>query len=143
MTRLVADGKNSWRVDTLYAGCPAARSADFIFTAGTPDVSCGSAVSMTAPAAGATVTSPVTITWTPSNGATAYRVYASLDGGPAELLARTTETTITLPLPSGTIETFVEALYRDCVSTFSPHVKFNVNKGAACDAHKAATLAAP
>jgi hypothetical protein len=143
MTRLVADGKNSWRVDTLYAGCPAARSADFVFTAGTPDVSCGSAVAVTAPAAGAAVTSPVTMTWTPSNGATAYRVYASLDGGPAELLARTTETTVTLPLPSGTIEAFVEALYRDCVSTFSPHVTFTVNKAATCDAHRPATLTSP
>src|SRR5207244_12205440 len=106
-------------------------------------VSCGSADSMTSPAAGATVTSPVTMIWTPSNGATAYRVYASLDGGPAELLARTTETTVTLSLPSGTIEAFVEALYRDCASTFSPHVKFSVTQAATCNSRKPVTLVAP
>jgi hypothetical protein len=143
MTRLVGDGRDTWRVDTLYAGCPAVRSNDFAFTAGVTTVSCGSAVAVTAPTAGASVNSPVTITWTPSNGATAYRVYASLDGGPAELLARTTETNVTLPLPNGTIEAFVEALYRDCVSTFSPHVKFNVNKAATCDTHKPVTLVTP
>jgi hypothetical protein len=143
MSRIVADGKNTWRVDTLFAGCPAVKSPDFSFTAGVA-TSCGTSISVTAPANGATVTSPVTAAWTSVNAATAYRVYASVDGGDAEIIARTaTATTKSLSLPSGSIELFVEALFDTCPSIFSPHVKFTVSKATTCDSHKPATLVSP
>ena len=142
MTRLVSDGANTWHVDTQFAGCPDVHSANFSFTAGAPST-CGGSLAVTAPAAGATVTSPVTASWTAVNNATAYRVWASLDGGDPELIARTTNTSRSLGLPSGNLELFVEALFDTCPSIFSPHVKFTVSKAATCDAHKPATLVAP
>jgi hypothetical protein len=147
LKRLVGDGRNVWRVDTTYAGCPDVRSADFTFTAGTA-ATCGGSIIVTAPAEGSTVTAPVTATWTAVNGASAYRVYASLNGGPAELIARTTGTSRSLSLPSGDVELFVEVLFdltaaSNCPSIFSPRVKFTVAKAANCDNHRPATLIAP
>src|SRR5205823_6611782 len=69
LTRLVGDGKSSWRVDTMYIGCPDVRSGDFTFTAGTT-TTCGGTINLLAPASNATVTSPVTLTWTAVANAT-------------------------------------------------------------------------
>ncbi|MEK6372258.1 MAG: hypothetical protein AABO58_06140 [Acidobacteriota bacterium] len=145
LKRLVGDGSNTWRIDTTYAGCADVRSADFTFTAGTA-ATCGGSIIVTAPAEGSTVAPPVTATWTAVDGASAYRVYASLDGGAPELIARTTATSRSLPLPSGNIELFVEVLFdpaSNCPSIFSPHVKFAVAKAATCDSHRPVTLIAP
>src|SRR5262245_54768749 len=68
LARLVGDGRNTWRVDTLYAGCPAVKSGDFSFTAGVTTTSCGTSINVTAPGNGATVTSPVNAVWTAVNG---------------------------------------------------------------------------
>ena len=142
LTRLVGDGKNTWRVDTLYPDCPRVRSAELTFNAGAP-ANCGAAAAITAPAASATVTSPVNVTWNGVTGAITYRLWASIDGAPAELLARTADTSRILQLPSGAIELFIETLFANCPSTFSPHVKFTVSKNATCDTHRAVTLTAP
>jgi hypothetical protein len=149
LRRLAGDGKHIWRVDTTYAGCPDVRSAEFTFTAGTT-TTCGGSIIVTAPADGSTVTAPVTASWTAVAGASAYRVYAALNGGAPELIARTTATSRVLPLPSGVIELFVEVLFdaastanATCPSIFSPHVKFTVSKAATCDTHRPATLTAP
>jgi len=142
LRRLAGDGRHTWRVDTTYAGCPDVRSADFTFTAGTA-ATCGGSIIVTAPAEGSTVTAPVTASWTAVNGASAYRVYASLNGGAPELIARTTGTSRSLPLPSGGIELFVEVLFDSCPSIFSPHVKFTVAAAAACASHRPVTLVAP
>jgi hypothetical protein len=144
LSRLVGDGKNTWRVDTLYAGCPAVRSGDFTFTAGgTATCVVVTNFQVTAPASGATVTSPVNASWSAVNGASAYRIYASLDGGDPEMIARTSSTSRSLLLPSGSIELFIEALVDNCGSIFTPHVKFNVNKATTCDAHRPVTLVSP
>src|SRR5262249_6278993 len=144
LSKLVGDGKNTWRVDTLYAGCPAVRSGDFTFTAGSA-TPCGTPgnFQITAPAAGSTVTSPVNAAWGAVSGATSYRVFASLDGGDPEIVARTTNTAATLSLPSGGIELFIEALTDGCGSLFTPHLKFTVSKAATCDTHRPVTLVSP
>jgi hypothetical protein len=142
MTRLVGDGANNWRVDTLFAGCPAVSSATFTFTAGSQPCISLLLFEIGSPSNGATVSSPVTVTWGPETSATAYRIYASIDGGDPELIARTTGNSKTLSLPSGNIELFVEAL-TPCGSTFTSHVTFTVTKAAGCDLHHAASLVAP
>src|SRR5207247_1016117 len=74
-----------------------------------------------------------------------YRIYAAFDGGTPEIIARTNATNMSLSLPSGNIELFVEALISNCAGTpvFTPHVKFTVTKATTCDAHRPVTLVAP
>jgi hypothetical protein len=142
LTRIVANGPNTWRVHTLYAGCPAVRSADFPFIAGAT-ANCGAAAFITSPSNNANVNSPVTVTWNGVAGAISYRIWGSLDGASPELLTRTADTSRILALPSGAIDLYIETLFANCPPTFSSHVKFNVTKAANCDAHKPVTLTAP
>ncbi|MEO6259164.1 MAG: hypothetical protein ABIP63_02400 [Thermoanaerobaculia bacterium] len=143
LTRLVPDGAVNWWVDTVFAGCPEVRSAIFQFTAGSPSVCGGGSIALTKPAAGALVTSPVALAWSAVPGATSYRVWMSFDGQSAEVISRTNDTTASIPLPSATVEWYVEAQFSNCPSIFSPHARFTVAKGAACDLHKPVALVAP
>src|SRR5205814_1918628 len=88
LTRLVPDGRVTWHVDAVFAGCPDVHSAQFTFTSGSSST-CGGSTNITSPAAGVTVNSPVTITWTPIAGATDYRLWAAMDGGSQTIVAHT------------------------------------------------------
>lgn len=100
-------------------------------------------IQVTAPADNIATSSPVTFSWTPVSGATAYRIWVIVDGAPATVLDRTTNATATDAVPSGTIEWYVEALFAQCPSIFSAHRHFNVAAGAACGARKPPTALAP
>src|SRR5579859_919721 len=54
-------------------------------------------VQLSSPADNATLSSPVTFSWNPLNGATAYRIWVIIDGAPATVLDRTTNPTATDP----------------------------------------------
>jgi hypothetical protein len=146
MTTLVPGGQVTWWVVTTFAGCPDVISAKSTFTSGT-QTTCGAAATLTSPADGATVTSPVTLSWSAVTGASGYRLWISVNGGSPILAARTLTASATsqqLQLPSGAVEWYVETLFSNgCDSTFSAHRRFTVSAAANCDTHKAATLTSP
>lgn len=88
------------------------------------------------PADNVTTATPVTFSWTAVTGASAYRVWVIVDGAPATVLDRTTNTTATDAVPSGAIEWYVEVLFGQCPSIFSTHRHFTVATGATCGTRK-------
>ncbi len=131
LTRLLQPGTIDWYVEARFATCAAVRSATTRFTVA--PAQCGSgAISPQSPANGATVSSPVTFSWTGISGASAYRIWAGVDGKAAINVARVTTTTATVPLMSGAIDWYVEALFANCPSVVSPHAQFTVPRAAAC-----------
>jgi len=146
LSTLVPDGAVTWWVATTFAGCPDVMSAKSTFTAGT-QASCGAVTTLTSPADGATVSSPVTLSWSAVTGASGYRLWISVNGGSPILAARSTTaagTSQQVQLTSGADEWYVETLFSNgCDSTFSAHRHFTVGTAANCDTHKAATLTSP
>ncbi|HJT18661.1 MAG TPA: hypothetical protein VJ853_14795 [Thermoanaerobaculia bacterium] len=141
LVRLVGNGAITWRVDTEFAACPDVASSTFTFTVPAP--SCSGSISLTSPAEGATVSSPVSLAWTTVPNATAYRIWVSVDGGPPVIIARSAENAQTQALPSGSIEWYVEALFASCPSILSPHGHMTVSKAATCGSNQAPTLVSP
>ena len=146
LTTLVPGGTLTWLVVTTFAGCPDIISAKSTFTSGT-QTTCGATATLTSPADGSTVTSPVTLSWSAVTGASGYRLWISVYGSSPLLAARITTATGTsqqLQLPSGADEWYVETLFSNgCDSNFSAHRKFTVAAAANCDTHKAVTLNSP
>ena len=146
LTTLVPGGSVTWWIVTTFAGCPDIVSAKSSFTSGT-QTTCGATATLNSPADGATVSSPVTLSWSTVNGASGYRLWIAVNGGSPILAARSTTaagTSQQVQLTSGTDEWYVETLFSNgCDSTFSAHRHFTVSAAANCDTHKAATLTAP
>jgi len=88
LTTLVPGGTVTWWVVTKFAGCPDVVSAKSTFTSGT-QTTCGATATLNSPADGATVSSPVTLSWNPVNGANGYRLWISINGSSPILAART------------------------------------------------------
>ncbi len=135
----LADGSSlSWYVDTLY------------FQTSNPAACPTGSITLSAPTNGATLSgdSKVTFSWSTINSATAYRLFVSIDAGPFAQFSRTTDPAATVPVPSGSAEWYVEALFNavaitNCPSIVSPHSKFTITKSSICDPHKAVTLNSP
>ena len=146
LTTLVPGGTISWWVVTTFAGCPDVISAKGTFTSGT-QTTCGVTATLTSPADGATVSSPVTTSWSAVTGASGYRFWFSFNGSAPILANRSTSGSTTsqqFQFASGTVEWYVETLFSNgCDSTFSAHRKFTVSTAANCNTHKAVTLTAP
>jgi len=65
---------------------------------------------LSAPASGATIPSPVTFSWSAVAGATGYKVFASIGGASTQEIGSTSNTSITLPVAGGSVTWFVQAL---------------------------------
>ncbi|MCU1229455.1 MAG: hypothetical protein JWO97_2339 [Acidobacteria bacterium] len=141
-TRIIPAGTVTWFVEAVYAGCANVRSSVFTFTA-LADRICGSGSIQLTSLPTAPVPSPVTLTWTPVTGTTGYRVYAAADGGSPTIVARVTQPSATVSLPSGVIEWYVEALFTDCDPIVSPKAKFTVALATTCGTHVAPAPIAP
>ncbi len=115
LTRLVGEGLITWRVDTMFPGCPDVPSAQFTFTVPAAN-SCTGTIALLTPAENASVSSPVLLGWTPIAAATAYRIWISVDDGAPVAIARSINNSQALPLPSGNIDWYVEALFASCPS---------------------------
>src|SRR5216684_735544 len=79
LTRLIPDGGVTWWVATSFANCPDIVSARSTFTSGA-QTTCGTATTLNAPADNATVTSPVTFSWSSVAGASNYRLWIPYNG---------------------------------------------------------------
>ncbi|HXG57397.1 MAG TPA: hypothetical protein VNL91_00030, partial [Thermoanaerobaculia bacterium] len=141
LTRILPAGSVSWYVEAQFPGCPDLRSATSRFTISDAKSCPAGPITPNAPAAGSTVASPVTFSWSAIAGTPVYRVWLAHEGGAPALIARTTTTTATIPLPSGSAEWFVEAVTADCPSVYSPKVRFTIERGATCSGQAPSLLA--
>ncbi|HEV8660924.1 MAG TPA: Ig domain-containing protein [Thermoanaerobaculia bacterium] len=103
----------------------------------------GGTVALTSPTNGATMSSPVTFSWSAVTGASAYRVWFGIDNGAPTIISRVTGTSTTVQVPSGAAEWYVEAIFDNCPSIVSEHRKFTVLSGANCGANQTPTLISP
>ncbi|HEY6210746.1 MAG TPA: hypothetical protein VIW45_00610, partial [Vicinamibacterales bacterium] len=95
------------------------------------------------PADGATVPSPANLSWNAITNATAYRVWASQNGGAVALLARTSSTSASVNLPAGSFKVKIEALRDDCPSILSAEGSFTVPAANDCANNTAPQLGSP
>jgi len=148
LERIVSPGTIAWYVAASFAGCDDTHSSTFHFTI--PNANCPTGtITLTSPADGATVTSPVAMSWSAIQGAASYRVHVSSNGEAFAVVAHPTTNSASVSLPSGTAEWYVEALFSSnttataCPSIGSNRAKFNVTKAATCDNNHAAVATAP
>jgi Concanavalin A-like lectin/glucanases superfamily/Domain of unknown function DUF11/IPT/TIG domain/Ig-like domain CHU_C associated/G8 domain len=143
LTASVPAGTIGAFVDALFGGCPATRSATVTFEVTAPDP-CASRTAATpsSPANNSTInSSSVEFSWGAANNATSYRLWASVDGGAAEVLGTTTETSLREVLERGEVIWWVESLYNGCASTESQRVRFLIPAVADCGTTKPELLA--
>lgn len=139
LERFVPNDIVDWYVVARFSGCPSVRSTTFRFGA-TTACTLG-AVTLTSPANGASVPSPVTLSWNAVQGASEYRI--TLRSGDSSIVTRTTSTSISSRLPVGTFAWRVEALRGENCSSESAERAFTVGRAANCDANAAPTLVSP
>ena len=146
VTKAVAPGAHTWAiVANLGSSCTPLLSATRSFTVGeATNCAANGRPQITAPAANATVTSPVTIAWTAVPRAIGYRVLVSVDGAaPQEIGSTNGATSLTVAVPQGAIVAHVEALFGGCPSTRSDGVAFFVPTTDPCASRAIATPVAP
>jgi hypothetical protein len=134
-------GRYAWFVNALFEACEPTRSPVAYFVI--PDTTgCSTtAPAIIAPAAGQTVTSNVTFTWSAVQGADKYRLFIVVEALPV-LLGTTDETQLTRILPPDTYTYAVEAVFEKCPSRFSPRTTFTVARSQSC-VTEAPQLSAP
>lgn len=141
--KLVPRGAIRWFVVARFEDCPEQQSVVASFTAAFPTGCDDAQLLLLAPSPGSTTSSPTTLRWSTVEGAAAYRVWLSVDGGAPLNVHRTTATEATLPLPAGTIRWFVEAVRTGCDAVISDEAEFTVTRGANCDANPAPGIVGP
>ena len=143
LTRLVPRGTTTWFVEAFFPGCDPMRSATSHFAMAV-DTSCdGLSITRISPADGATVSSPVTFQWSAVANASTYRLWLAQDGGAAEIFARTTNTSATVPVSSGNSKWYVEAVLTTCPNVLSSTGTITVPRAANCDSNAAPAAVAP
>jgi uncharacterized repeat protein (TIGR01451 family) len=138
LTADVATGALVAYVDALFSGCPTGRSTPVAFNVAAPDPCAGrTAPSTLFPANGVTIAaSSIDFSWTAAHDADGYRLWAEIDGGDAEVLGETGETSFTATIAGGTVRWWVEALYNGCASTESQRSDFTIPKRNDCSTQR-------
>ncbi len=143
LTRFVPPGTSiRWFVIAVLPACPELRSSVSTFQTasdGCPDAS----IQVNTPAEGASVSSPVSVSWSSVAGAVAYRVWVSSNDSAPVALLRTQSTQASISLPAGAIALYVEALRDKCKSIVSDERKFTVTSRTDCANNQAPTLVSP
>src|SRR5204863_2515919 len=122
--------------------CPAAASTPRMITFNKRECH-NNTMTITWPANGATVQSPVTMSWCSIQNATAYRIWASHNNSSTALLAKVTTTSVTVNVPAGTVKFRVEALRDDCPAILSAESTFTVPTANDCANNAAPQLGTP
>jgi hypothetical protein len=134
LTAEVPAGAMAAQVDALFSGCPDTTSERVSFTVPRTDP-CIGRVSATplAPANNATLSSSlVDFVWSSTN-ADGYRLWLSIDGGPAAVAATTEETSLRIALPPAAVEWWIQNLYDGCGSFESQHSRFTIPSRGDCN----------
>ena len=121
-------------VDTLFAGCPPLRSGGVAINVIAADRCASRATAVpVSPANGSVLSSSsVLFAWNGAAGTNGYRVWASIDGGAAEVVGSTLETSLLATLPGGVVRWFVESLYEGCASTRSAELQLTIPPAQNC-----------
>jgi hypothetical protein len=138
----LAPGTYEWYVVEKNPNCPDVTSARRTITINKREC-LNETITITAPANGATVQSPVTISWTAIQNATAYRIWASQNNSATTLLAKVTTTSVTVNVPAGTVKFKIEGLRDDCPSILSAESSFTVPTANDCGSNTAPQLGTP
>ncbi|HYI09579.1 MAG TPA: hypothetical protein VEK57_10995 [Thermoanaerobaculia bacterium] len=142
LEKFVPAGAVRWAVVATFDDCPELRSAVSAFTVAPPN--CPDAtITLTTPANGATVNSPVRLAWTAVSGAEAYRIWVSIDGDAPVNILRTQTNEATLSLPAGQIKWYVDALRPNCKAILSGTGEFRVAQGTNCAVNTAPGIVSP
>lgn len=130
-------------IRTLFgSNCSTRSTATKFFVTATPTCG-GGTISLISPGNGTTTSPPVTFSWSAVTGVSAYRLWLGIDNAAPTIIARVTTTNVTAPVPSGSVEWYVEGIFDNCPSIISEHRKFTVPTGANCGANQAPTLLSP
>ncbi|HEX7708835.1 MAG TPA: hypothetical protein VF701_20410 [Thermoanaerobaculia bacterium] len=130
-------------VQALFGGCPGNDSAAVSFGVEAPDPCAHRRIAMPiAPANGATSGSAIEFRWAVADGASGYRVWASIDGAIPEVIGITADTIFNAIIEHGTVVWWIEALYDGCASTESQPRSLNVPLAANCP-QSSTTLVSP
>jgi hypothetical protein len=122
--RRLPEGTIEWWVIAFFAGCPAQESPHNTFAI-PPTICDNRSPVLMSPADGASsLTSPIRLAWSGVPRAKSYKVWASIDDGGSSVLAATTANSLTVVLPAGTVEWFVEALFDSCPTVASATSSF-------------------
>ena len=119
------------------SSCPSNTS---VTVAITPGGACTGTALPLVPADGASVESAsIALHWTPVDDATGYRVWMSIDGGAPEIVATTGPgtTTANVVVAGSLVDWYVETIFENCASTFSPHATFTIPSASHCDGNPA------
>ncbi|MFZ2492900.1 MAG: hypothetical protein WA208_15565, partial [Thermoanaerobaculia bacterium] len=146
LTAAVPSGAMTWYVVVRSANnCGSLTSATRRLTVAAANNCPTVAPQITAPTAGSTTPSPVTFTWSSVPNATGYRLLVRV-GTEASLqdLGTTSDAlTLTVQVPPGAVEAFVEAIHSGCPPARSAGVNFTVSAPDPCANRQIATLTAP
>jgi hypothetical protein len=143
LERFVPVGPVQWYVVASFAACPNLQSGTSSFLVSAPDCPPATAISLVAPLNESTTPSPVRFAWTGVQGATAYRLWVSLDNAVPVIVARTTATEATVSLPAGAMRWYVEALRERCSPVLSSEAIFTVPSIAGCGTNLPPALISP
>ena len=143
LTRIAPAGTLAWYVEAVFLGCSNGRSTTSQFTVIEAQACPTGTISLQAPQVDATLSSPVTFAWSEITGAASYRVWVSIDGASAAVIAKTTARTATADVPSGSVSWWVEAVFDHCPAIISARSLFTVRKATTCDSNVPATLVGP
>jgi uncharacterized repeat protein (TIGR01451 family) len=142
LTANIPPGTITAFVQALFGGCPPTESARVTFTVARPDpcATRGSAT-LASPANNATVNaSSVNFSWTAAANAKNYRLWASINGGAAQVLGTTDDTSLRVVLDRGEVIWWVETLFDGCASTESTRFRFVIPAAQVCGTDRATNL---
>jgi hypothetical protein len=140
---LVPAGIVKWFVTAKFSACPDGRSATSTFVVRGRDTCATATIDLLTPSDGATVQSPVPMSWTPVTGALFYRVWVSVDGDAPVNVLRTNATQATIPLPAGDVRWYVDAPRENCEAVVSEEGRFTIARGGNCANNTAPVLITP
>jgi len=119
-------GEYAWYVDAFFDDCASTRSEVYVFEMMRAENCTNVAPQLLTPAAGASVTSPVTFSWTAVPGAIAYEVSAALDDGEPVFVGETSGTSLIAHLGEGHVTWTVDAEFNGCDDTVSSRASFEI-----------------
>ena len=142
LKKAVPPGTVAWFVEAAFNGCAATHSTLARFTVPQANSCPKVKPQLISPADDdASVSSPVTFSWSAVSGATAYLVVAKPAHGAATVLGETTLTQLQRDVPAGAIEWWVIVLGSGCEAIESNHNNFTVPTPTGCDSRRPHPLA--
>ncbi|HMC68714.1 MAG TPA: hypothetical protein VKJ07_06125, partial [Mycobacteriales bacterium] len=134
-------------MDAYPPNCTTGKTASnvFSFTVAAAAVCPVTAPTLLNPANNTTVDTPVSFDWTDVSGATFYKVFASINGAAATVLAVTRDSHYEGSLPAGaSVDWWTETGAANCTPIPSAHAHFNVTSAGVCPTNpESATLLSP